>query len=58
MRDGKVQFEPVTVGISGDTDIEILSGIKPGTDIVTGSFKTLRTLKDGDAVKKDVERKG
>jgi HlyD family secretion protein len=54
----KAEFVEVKTGISGDTEIEVLSGLKDGQDIVAGSFKTLRTLKDGDAVKKEVEKKG
>ena len=39
-------FRPVKTGIIGDTDIEIAEGLKEGEEIVTGSYKTLRTLKD------------
>jgi len=49
----RVRFVPVTTGISGATDIEILSGLKPGDEIATGRFKVLRTLKSGTAVKHD-----
>jgi len=58
VKSDKAEFVEVKTGVSGDTDIEVLSGLKPGTEIVTGSFKTLRTLKDGDAVKKEVAKKG
>ncbi|RPJ80871.1 MAG: HlyD family efflux transporter periplasmic adaptor subunit, partial [Acidobacteria bacterium] len=58
VKNDKAEFVEVKTGVSGDTDIEVLSGLKPGTEIVTGSFKTLRTLKDGDAVKKEVAKKG
>ncbi len=54
----KAEFVEVKTGVSGDTDIEVLSGLKPNTEIVTGSFKTLRTLKDGDSVKKETPKKG
>ena len=46
-------FVPVTTGISGTTDIEVLSGLNEGDEIVTGSYKTLRTLKNGASVKID-----
>lgn len=46
-------FVPVTTGITGATDIEVLSGLKEGDEIVTGPFKTLRTLKAGARVKRD-----
>ncbi|HLV01966.1 MAG TPA: efflux RND transporter periplasmic adaptor subunit [Acidobacteriota bacterium] len=47
----KAVFTPVETGIIGDTDIEIISGLEAGDVIVTGSFQTLRTLNDGDAIK-------
>ena len=46
-------FVPVTTGIAGTTDIEITSGLQEGDEIVTGSYKTLRTLKNGASVKID-----
>lgn len=49
--DGRAQFLPVTTGILGETDIEVLSGIEAGETIVTGSYKTLRTLSDDDPIK-------
>jgi HlyD family secretion protein len=49
----RVRFVPVTTGITGTTDIEVLSGLKPGDEIVTGHYKILRTLKSGIAVKRD-----
>jgi len=49
----RVRFVPVTTGVVGSTDIEVLSGLKPGDEIVTGRYKVLRTLKSGTAVKRD-----
>ncbi len=46
IRDGKAQFVPVTTGITGATDIEVLSGLKDGDQIITGSFKVIRTLRN------------
>jgi HlyD family secretion protein len=46
-------FIPVTTGITGATDIEVLTGISPGQTIVTGLYRVLRTLKSGTAVKAD-----
>ena len=47
----KAVFVPVKTGITGTTEIEVNSGVQPGDEIVTGSYKTLRTLKNGAAVK-------
>ena len=46
-------FVPVTTGISGTTDIEVVNGLKEGDEIVTGSYKVLRTLRNGANVKVD-----
>jgi HlyD family secretion protein len=51
VNDGKVHFRPVSTGIIGETDIEILDGLKQGDEIVSGSYRTLRTLKDEANVK-------
>jgi len=43
---------PVKTGISDDTNIEILSGLEEGEQVVSGSYKALSiTLKDGSKVK-------
>jgi HlyD family secretion protein len=49
----RTHFVPVTTGITGATDIEVLSGLKAGDELVTGHYKVLRTLKSGIAVKRD-----
>ena len=49
----RANFVPVTTGITGATDIEVLSGLKQGDEIVTGRYQTLRTLKSGTLVKRD-----
>ena len=49
----RVKFTPVTTGITGATDIEVLTGLKADDEIVTGHFKILRSLKSGTAVKRD-----
>ncbi len=49
----RAKFIPVTTGITGATDIEVLSGLNEGTEVVTGPYKTLRGLKDGSLVKRD-----
>jgi HlyD family secretion protein len=52
-KDGKGIFTPITTGIKGDQEIEIKSGLKEGDEIIIGPYKTLRTLKDGDQVKRE-----
>jgi HlyD family secretion protein len=43
----------VTTGIAGTSDIEVLSGLQEGDEIVTGSYKILRTIRSGSGVKID-----
>jgi len=52
----RVQFKPVTTGITGATDIEVLSGLKEGDEIVIGPYKTLRGLKNNALVKRDTAK--
>ena len=49
----KALFRPVETGIAGVTDIEVTKGLKPGDEIVVGSYKALRTLKPESQVKVD-----
>ena len=53
----RAKFVPVTTGITGATDIEVLSGLSPGEEIVTGPYKTLRDLKDGALLKRDTRNR-
>lgn len=49
----KAVFHPVETGITGVTDIEVTKGLQVGDEIVTGSYKALRTLKPEASVKVD-----
>jgi HlyD family secretion protein len=49
----RTQFVPVTTGVAGATEIEVLSGLSEGEEIVTGRYQVLRTLKSGTIVKRD-----
>ena len=53
VRGKKAEFVPVQTGITGTTDIEVLSGLKEGDEIVNGSYKVLRTMKPGTSIKID-----
>jgi HlyD family secretion protein len=55
--DGKVHFVPIKTGLTGELDIEVESGLKDGETVISGPFKTLRTLKEGDKVKEMSEDK-
>jgi HlyD family secretion protein len=49
----RAKFVPVTTGITGATDIEVLSGLNEKQEIVSGPYKTLRDLKGGSLLKRD-----
>jgi HlyD family secretion protein len=49
----KAVFREVQTGITGATDIEVLAGLNEGEEIVTGSYKVIRTLRNGAKVKVD-----
>jgi HlyD family secretion protein len=51
VRDGKAQFLPVMTGITGATDIEVVGGLKQNDQIITGSYKIIRTLRNLAKVK-------
>lgn len=45
VEDGVARFRPVETGITGMTNIEVVSGLEAGEQIVTGSYSVLRELK-------------
>ena len=49
----KAEFHKVETGITGSTDIEVLSGVQPGDQIVVGSYQAIRTMRPGSRVKVD-----
>ena len=53
VRERKAVFVPVETGISGVTDIEVTKGLQKDDEIITGSYKALRTLRPNTTVKVD-----
>jgi HlyD family secretion protein len=53
VRNHKAEFVPVKTGITGSTNIEITEGVKEGDEVITGSYRVLRTLRNGASVKVD-----
>jgi HlyD family secretion protein len=51
VEDGKAVERRVETGLSTVTEVEILEGLEEGDEVVTGPFRTLRDLEDGDAVR-------
>ena len=52
LRGDKAVFVSVKTGLTGELMVELVAGPRPGDEIVTGPFKALRQIKDGDRVKR------
>lgn len=48
LRGDVVEYVPIKMGIAGDRYFEVLSGLSPGDQVVTGPYNTVRNLVDGD----------
>ena len=57
-KNNKVKFVEVTTGITGESDIEIVTGLQAGTEVITGPSRVLKTLKDGATVKRQTRAAG
>ncbi len=55
---GKAEFRKVETGISGATDLEVVSGLKDGDQIITGSYEVIRTIRNEARVKVDNTHRG
>jgi HlyD family secretion protein len=53
IKNKKAEFRPVDTGLTGTTEIQIKSGLQPGDEIITGSYKVLKTIRNGTGVKVD-----
>ena len=53
IREGRVTFTPVVVGIAGQEYFEVVSGVSLGDSIVSGPYQVIRELEDGEAVRHD-----
>jgi HlyD family secretion protein len=52
----RARFVPVRTGITGATNIEVVSGLSAGDEVVTGPYKILRDLKGGSLLKRDTAK--
>ena len=48
VREGKAVFLPIEMGIAGDQYFEVVSGLKPGDEVITGPYNSVRGMADGD----------
>src|SRR5215510_7818247 len=54
-KNNKVKFVEVTTGITGESDIEVTSGLQAGTEVITGPSRVLKTLREGSTVKRQTK---
>ena len=54
----KTKFIEVETGITGESDIQIISGLSEGQEVITGPSRVLNTLKEGTVVKKQEKKEG
>ncbi|HEV2844828.1 MAG TPA: efflux RND transporter periplasmic adaptor subunit [Thermoanaerobaculia bacterium] len=50
VENGKAVQRPVETGLSDETHVELASGVKAGQQVITGPYRVLRDLKNGDTV--------
>lgn len=51
IREGVVRFVKITTGIADQKHIEVTSGLTAEDSVVSGPYRILRTIKDGEAIK-------
>ena len=49
--DGNAEFREIKIGVAGQTHFEVVSGLEEGDLVVSGNFRAIRDLKDGQRVK-------
>jgi len=54
----KAKFVEVQTGITGESDIQITSGLSDGQEVITGPSRILNTLKEDTIVKKQTKKEG
>jgi len=49
-KDGRAEFRPVETGISGASEIEVTKGLSRDDEVITGSYKVIRTVRNNARV--------
>ncbi|MBA2380179.1 MAG: efflux RND transporter periplasmic adaptor subunit [Blastocatellia bacterium] len=58
LENNRVKFVEVETGITGESDIQIISGLSAGQEVITGPSRILNTLKEDTVVKKQSKPNG
>jgi HlyD family secretion protein len=53
IKNNKAEFHKVETGLTGSTEIQVKSGLTENDVIITGSYKVLKTIRNGAGVKVD-----
>ncbi len=56
LRNNRAEFVPIKLGVAGERYFEITSGLKPGDQVITGPYNSVRGMADGDAVKLETKK--
>ena len=57
VRNARVEFLILKLGIAGDKYFEVLSGLQAGEQVITGPYNSMRGMTEGDLVKIDDKNK-
>lgn len=58
VENGTAKFREVKTGITGTTEVEVESGLKEGDEVITGPYRSLRTLRNETKIEVDNKRPG
>ena len=58
IKDGKAVVTPVRTGPSSLSETLVVAGLEPGDEVITGPYKALEKLKDGERVRKESPKTG
>lgn len=50
VENGHAVFRPIRIGIAGERHFEVLRGLAPKDQVITGPYNTVRGMSDGDVV--------
>lgn len=54
LRDGRAVFTPIRIGIAGERYFEVIEGLEPGDEVLTGPFASVRELSDDTPVAAEI----
>ncbi len=50
VKENKAHLKKITLGVSSDTETEVISGVDEGDTVIIGPYRLLSTLEDGDPI--------